>query len=82
MTEEEFFNKNGQTLHIRLLLFYNEYTNKEEKENQKDDDILFFEMENGRYSIRYRDLKQKADEETIIFIEKNGGDINNILNND
>ncbi len=82
MTEEEFFNKNGQTLHIRLLLFYNEYTNTEEKENQKEDDILFFELENGRYSIRYRDLKQKADEETIIFIEKNGGDINNILNND
>lgn len=82
MTEEEFFEKNGQTLHIRLLLYYNEYTNEEEKENQKEDDILFFEMEEGRYSIRYGDLKRKADEETIAYIEKNGGDINKLLNNE
>lgn len=82
MTEEEFFNKNGQTLHIRLLLYYNEYTTEEERENQKEDDILFFEMEEGRYSIRYKDLKQKADEETIAYIENNGGDINKLLKNE
>ena len=71
MTEQEFYEKNGQTLHIRLLLYYNEYTTEEERENQKDDDILFFEMEEGRYSIRYIDLKRKADEETLVYMEKN-----------
>ncbi|CAB4153762.1 hypothetical protein UFOVP639_27 [uncultured Caudovirales phage] len=82
MTEEEFFEKNGQTLHIRLLIYYNEYASEEEKENQEDTDILFFEMEEGRYSIRYGDLKRRADEETIAYIENNGGDIKDILKNE
>lgn len=77
MTEAEFFEKNGQTLHIRLLLYYNEWTTEEERENQKDDDILFFEMEEGRYSIRYIDLKIKADEETVAYMEKNKANENN-----
>jgi len=82
MTEQEFFEQNGQTLHIRLLLYYNEYTTEEERENQKEDDILFFEMEGGRYSIRYEDLKRRADEETIEYVKNNGGDINKLLNNE
>lgn len=70
MKEEEFFKKQGETLHIRLLLFYNNYTNEEEREKQKDNDILFFTFDEGKYSIKYEDLKRKADEETILFLEK------------
>ena len=79
MTEKDFLEKQGGTLHIRLLLYFNEYTTQEERENQKDDDILFFEMEGGRYSIRYIDLKQKADEETIQYIKDNDGELSQTL---
>lgn len=89
MTEEErnqrnmeFWKTQGGTLHIRLMLYYNEYTTEEERENQKEDDILFFELEGGRYSIRYADLKTKADEETVAYIESKGGDIKDILSNE
>lgn len=83
MTEEEkFLEKQGGTFHIRLLLYYNEYASEEEKEKQEETDILFFELEEGRYSIRYGDLKKRADEETIAYVENNGGDINKLLNNE
>jgi hypothetical protein len=78
----EFWESQGGTLHIRLLLYYNQYASDEEKENQEDTDILFFEMEEGRYSIRYGDLKIKADEETVAYIEKKGGDIKDIFKNE
>lgn len=73
----EFWEKQGGTLHIRLLLYYNEYTTEQEREDQKDEDILFFELEDGRYSIRYIDLKLKADEETLAYMEKNKKNENN-----
>ena len=73
----EFWEKQGGTLHIRLLLYYNEYTTEQEREDQKDEDILFFELEDGRYSIRYGDLKLKADEETLAYMEKNKKNENN-----
>ena len=73
----EFWEKQGGTLHIRLLLYYNEYTTEDEREDQKDEDILFFELEDGRYSIRYIDLKLKADEETLAYMEKNKKNENN-----
>ena len=73
----EFWEKQGGTLHIWLLLYYNEYTTEQEREDQKDEDILFFELEDGRYSIRYGDLKLKADEETLAYMEKNKKNENN-----
>lgn len=69
-TEEEFMEKQGGTLHIRLLMYYNQYTSTDERDNQKDTDVLQFEFENGVYVITYGDLKIKADEETLMFAEK------------
>lgn len=74
MTASEFFAKQGEDLHIRLLTFYNMYTNEKEKLKQLDDDILFFEFTEGRYSITYEDLKKKADEETLVFLAKHNID--------
>jgi hypothetical protein len=71
ITTEEWLEKQGDTFHIRLLMFYNQYTDSEEKQNQKDDDILFFDFPDGRYSIRFLELKQRADLETINFTNKN-----------
>jgi len=64
MTASEFFAKQGEDLHIRLLTFYTMYTNEKERIKQLDDDILFFEFPEGRYSITYEDLKKEADKET------------------
>ncbi len=71
ITEQEFFEQNGNDLHIRLLLFYNQYANKKEKKKQKDTDVLSFDFEGkGEYSITYQMLKEKADAETIVFMDK------------
>ena len=59
------------TFHIRLLKYVEMYTSKEEIEELNDDTVMYFEMEDGRYTISFNDLKVKADEETIIFLEKN-----------
>jgi hypothetical protein len=68
---KEWLDKQGESFHIRLLIYYNQYTSDEEQEKQQDTDVLFFDFPDGRYSITYLELKEKADEETIIFNEKN-----------
>lgn len=71
MTTSEFLEKQGDTFHIRLLKFYYLSTSPEEQKNQKDDDILFFDFPEGRYSIIFLDLKEEADKETLEFLKRN-----------
>lgn len=68
---QEWLDKQGESFHIRLMLYYNQYTSDEEKEKQQDTDVLFFDFPDGRYSITYLDLKERADLETILFTSKN-----------
>lgn len=58
------------TFHIRLLKYYFRYANEEEQVNQEDEDILHFEFGDMTYSIKFIDLKLKADAETIILKNK------------
>lgn len=57
--------------HIFLLKFYFNYTNPEERDNQKDTDYLNFEFGENTYTIQYSDLKLKADEEYLKWKENN-----------
>ena len=49
--------------HWSLYQLYQEYTNDEEKLNQKDEDYLYFDFPEGTYTIQYSELKKKAKEE-------------------
>ena len=70
--------------HLRLFRYYYLYTTEIERRKQKDTDIIFFEFEDGRYSIKYLDLKIKADQDTSELIANNkiyhGQEINYKLN--
>jgi hypothetical protein len=69
--QKEQLEKQGKYFHLRLFRYYYLYTTEEERKQQKDTDILFFELDNTTtYSIRYLDLKQRADEETKQFLEE------------
>ena len=59
------------TFHIRLLKYVEFYASAEEIEELNDETVMYFEMEDGTYTISFNDLKVKADEETIAFLEKN-----------
>jgi len=64
-------NQNNPYLHIFLLKYYYNSTTPEEQSSQLDTDVINFEFEDVTYSIPFLELKQKADEETIIFNEAN-----------
>lgn len=70
MTLEQFLEKQGPYLHVRLLKYYYMSTSQEEQEKQKDTDTLFFDFEEGRYGVNFLVLKQKADEETQQLLAK------------
>lgn len=59
------------TFHIRLLKYVEMYTSEEEYSELNDDTVMYFELEDGRYTISFNDLKVKADEETLLFLDKN-----------
>jgi len=59
------------TFHIRLLKYVEMSTTEEEYESLNDETVLYFEMEDGQYTISFNDLKVKADAETLDFLEKN-----------
>ena len=46
-----------------LLTFYNMQTTQEERDNQNQEDILYFHFAEGTYTIKVRELKEKAMEE-------------------
>lgn len=64
------------TFHIRLLQYTRMYTTPKEMKKLKDEDVMFFDMPDGRYSITWLDLKKKADEETLQFLERNNVKLN------
>jgi hypothetical protein len=53
--------------HLRLFRYYYLYTTEEERQQQKNTDILFFEFQDGRFSIKYEDLCQKATQDSEIL---------------
>lgn len=61
----------SNTFHIRLLKYVEFSTTEEEYNELNDETVMFFEMEDGRYTISFNELKVKADEETLIFLENN-----------
>jgi len=75
--EKDYLEKQGGKFHIRLMQSYNDSKTEEEKENQKDEDMLCFDFvvkrgwwfnkENfrGEYSIKYGDLKKRYNDEKI-----------------
>lgn len=75
MTHSEFLQKQGNTFHIRLLRYYYLMTSIKEQNKQKDDDILFFDFPEGKYSITFLNLKEEADKETIDLFERNNIDL-------
>lgn len=70
MTQEEFLNQHGQYFHTKLLLLHENMVKDEHKPSA--DTILHFSFNEGEYSISYEELKRRADEETLLFLEANG----------
>lgn len=70
MNLEQFLDKQGPYLHVRLLKYYYLSTSEEEQSKQKDTDTLFFDFEEGRYGVNFLVLKEKADEETKELLAK------------
>lgn len=64
-------NQNNPYLHIFLMKYYYNSTTPEEQDAQLDTDCINFGFEDMTYTIPFLELKQKADEETIIFNEAN-----------
>ena len=70
MTLQQFLDKQGPYLHVRLLKYYYLSTTEEEQNKQLDTDVLHFDFPEGRYNINFRELKEKADKETLELFEK------------
>lgn len=72
MTNEERFQKELETdtFHIRMLKYI--YLTVDEQEIIKlgDDFVLYMELQYGTYEISWKELREKADAETLRFIEK------------
>lgn len=58
--QQEFEQSFNGDMFTRLLIHYGSITSKEERDNQKDDDIIIFEFPFGNYTIKYGELKQAA----------------------
>lgn len=71
MSTEEFLKDKSSNFHLELLRYYYMMADKKEQKKQKDTDILFFEFPEGRYSIKFEDLKERANEEAVALLERN-----------
>lgn len=67
MTEEEFMVQMGPYFHVKLLMYYDNLLKEEAK--AQPDEIVNFDFPEGMYSIKYEDLKARADEETLQFLD-------------
>jgi len=71
-TPEEFLAAMGDTFHIRLRILYDKYSTQEEKEAQLDDDVMHYDFDElGKYTITWKELREKSNEETSRFLVKN-----------
>ena len=64
------------TFHIRLFQYLRMYSAQDEFEAFTDETVFHYDMDNGRYTISFLDLKTKADEETLKFLERNNVKLN------
>lgn len=67
--ESEFLAAQGDYFHAKLLMYYENAL--QDKYKAKPDEIICFDFPTGEYSIRYEDLKLRADEETLEFLDAN-----------
>lgn len=75
--EKDYIEKQGGKFHIRLMQSYDASKTKEEKESQKDEDMLCFdfivkrgwwlnrEIFRAEYLIKFGDLKKRYNDEKI-----------------
>jgi predicted nucleic acid-binding OB-fold protein len=61
--------ENIENFNLVLLTMYKTMVSQEEQDAQKDDDVLYFDFETGRYEISYKDLKEQAQKELDKAIE-------------
>ena len=81
MSTEEFLASKSANFHLELLKFYYLTANKKEQDKQKDTDILFFDFEEGKYTISFLDLKEKANVEAEELLKRaQPNTLNNVFN--
>jgi len=72
MTETEFLKHQGDYFYLRTMKYVVMYTAEDELQNIRENNlVLFLTFEQGRFSIKYNELAEKAELDLTEFKREN-----------